>query len=408
MQIKNLIIPCEAKLLCDLLYRYGYEGRLVGGYVRDILKGLTPHEIDMATNARPDAVIDICQSNDIRAIPTGISHGTVTVVVNGKQVEITTLRRDVNCYGRHADVAFTDDWQEDAKRRDFTINAMSLDRNLKLYDFFHGQEDLHNNIVRFIGDPKERIREDYLRIMRYFRFLGYLEELQLDNDSFYGAVSLSDNLNKISPERIRSELLKILSCRAPHIPIRLMLNEEVFQRIGLGFNSKIHIEKLYFSSDSLINLALIMKLSNISNVDILRKLKFSNAEQKLVGELLKCKLDNHFEVTLQNMVKGIDATSDIHNKMQEVGKDIYLKLFEMHFCNEIKSLASCNYSETLSSFKLIINSIKLKDFPLSGKDILDLGYSGKDIGIELRLARNLWINSNCTLDKQSLIKLLQS
>jgi poly(A) polymerase len=381
---------------------------VVGGYVRDRIRGLNPHEIDMASNARPETIIDICKSNNIKAIPTGISHGTVTVILNNEKIEITTLRQDIKCYGRHAEVAFTDSWEEDGKRRDFTINALYLDRNLNLYDFFGGNKDLNENIVRFIGDPQERITEDYLRIMRYFRFLGYFETLQLDSKSISNAVKLADNLKKISPERIRSELLKLFSSQFVAIPLKIMLYNSIFHRIGLTINGNINCDKLYFSRDGVINLAIIMRLSFIRDIDPIKYLKFSNLEQKTISALLNQRLDNHFKNVLHKIVSNIDATTDIQRVVQDIGKDLYVKLFELHFCIEIKSLSSCDYCTALNNFKSIINSIALKDFPITGQDILDLGYSGKDIGIQLKAAKNLWINSNCTLEKQSLLKLIQS
>ena len=148
------------------------EARVVGGAVRDALAGREVGEIDLATPRTPDQVTEALQASGLRAVPTGLSHGTVTAVVDGHGFEVTTLRRDVESDGRHAVVAFTDDWRADAARRDFTINAMSLTRSGDIFDYFGGIGDLRAGILRFVGDPSTRIAEDYLRILRYFRFLA--------------------------------------------------------------------------------------------------------------------------------------------------------------------------------------------------------------------------------------------
>ncbi len=397
--------PKKANFLCEILARDGYQARVVGGYIRDIMKNFSPHELDMATDSKPEIVLDICQENDVQCIPTGLKHGTVTAIIDSEPIEITTLRQDAHCYGRHAEVAFINSWEEDARRRDFTINAMYLDNKLRLYDFFDGESDLNNNIVRFIGDPEQRIHEDYLRIMRYFRFLGYFDNLKLHQDSFNQAVMLSHNLCKISSERIRNELLKVLSSRARNIPIELMLKSKIFEKIGLSFHN-IDTSKLYFSSDPIINLTVLMKLSNICDSTVLKGLKFRNSEQKIIGELLKYNLDNHFKSVLEKMIHGINTINIIHNNMQEIGQYLYIKLFEMHFCIEIKSFTSCNYDQFLENFRTVLSYIKLKKFPLNAEDIIDLGYLHQDIGIKLRLAKQLWIDSSCTLEKAHLIKLI--
>lgn len=406
-KMSNLKFPSPVNILCEILAIDGYQARVVGGYVRDMLKGFTLHEVDMATDAQPDAILSICNKHNIKSIPTGLKHGTITAIVNGEQIEITTLRRDITCDGRHAEVVFTDSWEEDAKRRDFTINAMYLDRDLRLYDFFNGEQDLDNNIIRFIGDPEERIHEDYLRIMRYFRFLGYFENLNLHQESFDSALRLSYNLYKISNERIHSELLKIFSSREKEIPIKLMLEGGIFQNIGLHFTN-IDSDKLYFSNDPLVNLSIMMRLSVIHDMGILKQLKFSRAEQKLVGNLLKHKLDNHFISVLEKMVFGIDATTDINKMINEVGQNIYRKLFEMYYGLYIKSFIDDNYSEVLTKFIAIIDSITPTECPVTAEDIINLGYIGCDIGIQLRHVRKLWIEHNCTLEKKLLIKLIIS
>jgi len=186
--------------------------RWVGGAVRDTLLGLPIKDIDMATVLLPDAVLERLKAAQIRAVPTGIAHGTVTAVLPGGPVEITTLRRDVTTDGRHATVAFSIDWHEDASRRDFTINALYADpRTGAIDDYFGGRTDLEARHVRFIGDAQARIREDYLRILRYFRFQARFGGMPADADAEAACAELAQGLKGLSRERIGWELIHLLA-----------------------------------------------------------------------------------------------------------------------------------------------------------------------------------------------------
>ena len=168
------------------------RARVVGGAVRDAIAGRGVADIDLATPAPPEVTSAALEAAGFRVIPTGLAHGTVTAVRDGRPFEITTLRRDVATDGRHAEVAWTDDWREDAARRDFTINAMSLDRAGTVHDYFGGQEDLAAGIVRFVGEPGRRIAEDYLRILRFFRFLARYGRGARDTAALEARLNLSN------------------------------------------------------------------------------------------------------------------------------------------------------------------------------------------------------------------------
>ena len=190
--------------------------RWVGGAVRDTLAGLPVKDIDMATILLPESVMARLTAAGIRAVPTGIAHGTVTALLSGGPVEVTTLRRDVSTDGRHATVAFSSDWHEDAARRDFTINALYADpRTLTLTDFFNGRGDLAARRVRFIGEASERIREDYLRILRYFRFQARFGTLPADTEAEAACAALAPGLKGLSRERVGWELVRLLTDADP-------------------------------------------------------------------------------------------------------------------------------------------------------------------------------------------------
>ena len=190
--------------------------RYVGGAVRDTLLGLAVKDIDMATPLEPAVVIERLKAAGIRSVPTGLAHGTVTALTAGGPVEITTLRRDVSTDGRHATVAFSQSWQEDAARRDFTINALYADpRDLTVHDYFGGMDDLAARRLRFIGEAEARIREDYLRILRYFRFQARFGSLPADPVAEAACSALAQGLKGLSRERIASELLLLLALPDP-------------------------------------------------------------------------------------------------------------------------------------------------------------------------------------------------
>lgn len=201
--------------------------RLVGGCVRDALAGLMTADIDLATPMPPDAVMDALARAGLRVIPTGLAHGTVTALVGTSHFEITTLRRDIKTDGRHAVVAFTDDWLADAARRDFTINAMSMTPDGRVFDYFGGQADLAAGVVRFVGDAATRIAEDYLRILRFFRFFARYASKPADAEALRAIAALVGGLGQLSAERVWSEIRRILAAPAPDAALVLMADTGV-------------------------------------------------------------------------------------------------------------------------------------------------------------------------------------
>jgi poly(A) polymerase len=212
----------------------GGEGltRYVGGAVRDELLGLPVSDVDFATRLRPQEVIDRLEAARIKAVPTGIDHGTITAVADGHPAEITTLRSDVDTDGRRATVAFTDDWMADASRRDFTINALYADPvDGEVYDYFGGLDDLRARLVRFIGDPLVRIAEDHLRILRFFRFHARFGQGEPDAAALDACTDRANDLMALSRERIADELLKLLAFADPAATVALMIERGIFRPV---------------------------------------------------------------------------------------------------------------------------------------------------------------------------------
>jgi poly(A) polymerase len=264
--------------------------RIVGGAVRDTLLGLDVADIDCATSLPPEEARDRIIAAGFKAVPTGIAHGTVTAVIPGGPVEVTTLRRDVSTDGRRATVAFTDDWREDAARRDFTINALSADPITgEIYDYFDGTSDLEAGLVRFIGDPLIRIAEDHLRILRFFRFHARFGRGEPDPAGLAACAQRANDLMALSRERIADELLKLLSVADPTPTARLMLDHRILNPVLPEIDSAgvarlerlVELEtQLGVSPDPLRRLAALLPASEKIAEDIGVRLKLSKAAQR--------------------------------------------------------------------------------------------------------------------------------
>lgn len=267
--------------------------RYVGGAVRDTLLGLPVADIDVATIHPPEEVVRRLQAAGIKAIPTGIAHGTITAVSDGTVVEVTTLRHDVTTDGRHAEVAFTDDWQADAARRDFTMNALYADMSdYRLHDYFGGIADLHAGRVRFIGDPLRRIAEDHLRILRFFRFLARFGDVP-DAEALAACVARANDLMALSRERIADELLKLLVARDAVGVLRLMVDHGIWQPV-LPEVDAAAVDRLAalvaaeaaagIAPDPIRRLASLLDIGNAESVTA--RLKLSNVQRKRVAVAL--------------------------------------------------------------------------------------------------------------------------
>ena len=264
--------------------------RYVGGAVRDDLLGLAVNDIDLATRIRPAEVVERLEAAGIKAVPTGIEHGTVTAVSDGQPVEVTSLRRDVSTDGRRATVAFTDDWQEDAARRDFTINALSADpKSGEIFDYFGGLEDLQARRVRFIGEPLERIAEDHLRILRFFRFHARFGSGDPDAAALAACAARANDLMALSRERIADELLKLLGLADPAPTVAVMLDRAILKSVipEIVPAALAQLERVVaaergakIAPDALRRLAALLPPEPLQAEKIAARLKLSNRARK--------------------------------------------------------------------------------------------------------------------------------
>ena len=262
--------------------------RYVGGAVRDDLLGLPVSDVDFATKLTPEEVIERLEKAHIKAVPTGIDHGTITAVADGQPAEITTLRADVSTDGRRATVAFTDDWMADASRRDFTINALYADpEDGEVHDYFGGLEDLKARHVRFIGDPLVRIAEDHLRILRFFRFHARYGRGAPDAAGLDACTARANDLMALSRERIADELLKLLALAEPTATVALMIGRGILKPVLPEIVSAEHLARLVraeqaggFDPDALRRLSALLPPEPEPAERIAARLKLSNKAKK--------------------------------------------------------------------------------------------------------------------------------
>jgi poly(A) polymerase len=267
--------------------------RYVGGAVRDDLLGLPVSDVDLATRLKPEEVVERLEAARIKAVPTGIDHGTVTAVSDSHAVEITSLRRDVSTDGRRATVAFTDDWKADAARRDFTINALSADPNSgEIFDYFDGKEDLLGRRVRFIGEPLQRIAEDHLRILRFFRFHARFGAGQPDAAGLEACTRRANDLMALSRERIADELLKLLDVGDPAPTMGIMLERDILKPVvpEIVSGRVANLEALVAAEreagiepDPLRRLVALLPSDSAIAEDVAVRLKLSNRARKRVA-----------------------------------------------------------------------------------------------------------------------------
>jgi len=362
-------ITTALKTLDKLFTKNKYEIRIVGGAVRDVALGKEPKDIDLATDATPTEMQKMFDGANIRHKPTGIEHGTITAILDGEDFEITTLRSDTNTDGRHAEVEFVRSWEEDAKRRDLTYNAMSMDFNGKVYDYNGGMDDLQNKVSKFVGDPEERIKEDYLRILRYFRFQGRLTNPKWDAKIITAIKDNSNGLSKVSVERIWQEMGKILSGNNVSDILKYMEKTGVTKSIRLQARNTNSVQD---NQDAIISLARI-----VDNDSIAKTWKLSKDEHTTLLTLVKNKDKTLTQKSAEDLL--VDGKN----------KDILSKLAELQGNKELVKY---------------IQTFQMPTFPINGNDLMVLGISrGPEMGQVLQSLKTKWKQSNFTATKDELL-----
>ncbi len=352
------------------------EARVVGGAVRDALAARAITDIDLATPRSPEQVTQALQAAGIRAVPTGLDHGTVTAVAGGRGFEITTLRRDVETDGRHARVAFTDDWRADAARRDFTINALSMTRDGAVFDYFDGIADLRAGRLRFVGDPARRIAEDFLRILRFFRFYARYAGGPADPSAIAAIRAGVPGLAGLSAERVWSELKRILSAPDPRPAIALMAELGVLQAVLPEGTDPERLERLVAAgapADPLLRLAALLTGDATAVAD---RLRFSTAERDRLAAL-----------RAEPVPQPGDDDAALRRRLAEEPGDILID----------RSWLAGGAAPEWAALRARLAATPRPVFPLEGRDVLSLGVAeGPQVGVLLRAVRRWWLDGGCT------------
>ncbi|WP_174515879.1 CCA tRNA nucleotidyltransferase [Wolbachia endosymbiont of Cardiocondyla obscurior] len=379
----------ETSLIIDAIEEFGGEARLVGGCVRDSILQRDVHDIDLATNLLPNQTIKALKLRNIKTIPTGLKHGTITAVLNQRSFEITTLRHDVKCDGRHAKVEFTNNWQADASRRDFTFNALYADKHGHIYDYFGGIEDLKARRLNFIGNAEDRIKEDYLRILRAFRFHAKICVGDLSDEILSVCKKHSHMIQNLSGERIRDEILKLLECNDPFPTLKSMQESDVLQKIiPKEVKCEILSSPLLLGTDALVKLALLLRATKkndrLSLGEYVSKfLRLSNKQKKKLLFLL---------------------SNDIKTELSEKEQKKYISLFGRELYCDLVKICGVESGENVDEYISFANTFNIPKFPLSGDDLISIGHQpGKSLGRNLELLKQHWEDSSYTLTKEELV-----
>jgi poly(A) polymerase len=380
----------------DLLNGGGEEARVVGGAARNALIGVPLSDVDIATTALPDEVMRRAVAAGIKAVPTGIDHGTVTLVIDGMPFEVTTLREDVETFGRKANVSFGRDWKVDAERRDFTINALSITPDGIVHDYVGGLDDLPARRVRFIGDPARRIAEDYLRILRFFRFQASYSNGVPDRDGLHACIVARDGLATLSRERVCGELMKLLVAPRAVATLTVMAEAGFAERVLGGvpqlasFAAMVEVETAMGLTASAIRRLGALGVSIVEDAERLReRLRLSNAEYQ----------------RLEAMADGWWRVSP--SAGEEPARTLLYRLGPVHFLDRVLlawSRAGAGADDpSWRALAALPERWDAPQFPLRAADLMSRGLArGPGLGAALAAAEEAWIAAGFPSDPETL------
>lgn len=392
----------ETLAVMEALTKDGGEARFAGGAVRNALLGCAIEDIDIATPLTPDEVTKRLQAAGLGAVPTGIEHGTVTAIANGKPFEITTLRRDVATDGRRATVAFTTDWTEDAKRRDFTMNALYASAAGEVFDFTGGLADLKAGRVRFVGDAVARIREDYLRILRLFRFHARYGKGELDAAALHAAAAERAGLAKLSGERIAKEMLRLFEAENPLPCLRAMAASAILPEIMPGDLDMKRLERLvkidadaFFRPDPVLRLAALLPDDPAAARALAGRWKLSNADRVRLEDLAGAR---------EKIVSYL-SIREVRKFLYRLGEARFRDRVLLRWAGDAKESNAVQWRALLA----MVDGWQRPVFPLTGREAMAAGVpEGPLVGRVLAEVEEWWIESDFTEDEFSLAERLKA
>ena len=394
-----------------LLNRDEGEARIVGGAVRNALMDMPVADVDIATTLLPEVVMERAATAGIKAVPTGIEHGTVTLALAGRPYEVTTLRADVETDGRRAKVAFGTDWQIDAERRDLTINALYVDVDGEVIDPVGGLPDIEGGVVRFIGDAGERIAEDYLRILRFFRFFAWYGSGRPEADGLKACAAARDKLSALSAERVWTELKKLLSAPDPGRALLWMRQTGVLTAIlpeteKWGIDSVpaiIQMEKAFrWPPDPLLRLSGMLPPEHDRVQHLAARLKMSRAETGRLTQWTKAPAVS-YDMT-DAAFDRLLYSNDVQGLVDRL--KLLLASARSRAITDTKAMVeAAGYSRLVEH----ATNWKRPSFPIGGKDLIAAGVeTGPAVGEARRRLEKEWIDSNFKLDREALLDRLKA
>ncbi len=394
----------ELQDVLSLLNEDGAVTRVVGGAVRNTLMRHPVNDVDLATTLLPEHVIERGRRKGYTVVETGVDHGTVTLIAGDRErrrsVEVTTLRTDVETHGRHATVAFTDDWAADAERRDFTINAVYCDGDGTLHDPVGGIPDIESRTVRFVGSPDARIAEDYLRIYRFFRFAAQYAGGRAEPEALAACIAGRSGIAQLSSERIRQELLKLVVAPGAVPVVGIMIGNGFLERIGgvdisrEGFEALAGIEGAEgVEPDGLRRLAALFLSRATGAEDLQERLRLSRDETKRLASMEK----------IPPQVRPENGEKAHKEVLYRLGAEAYGDAVLLAWARSGAALNDPGWSEMVS----LPARWTPPDFPLTGGDIVDHGVApGPDVGRILKLIEQRWIDGGYSEDRDALLALV--
>lgn len=395
LNIDNLISTPNVLKLFRVVEAHGGVLRFVGGAVRDAIAGIKGFDLDLATDLSPDELVEACEENGLRTIPIGIKFGTVGVLIDNQVLEVTSLRKDVKTDGRHAEVVFTSDWNEDASRRDLTINAVYADEKGNVFDYYNGVDDLEKGIVRFIGSANQRIKEDYLRILRFFRFYSIFGKAPIDRKALEACKENRDGLKQLSMERIRDELFKLFLTPKVVETLQIMYDNEILSYV---FPDTHYLEEL----DFLVN---TIDVKDLPNAPLRRLFILYNPNTALAENLAaRLRMSNKQREDFVSWAKH-------HPFFEELLEEKSLRrLTYLHgndFCRDKLILLSALNRRVLPDLKqrlAHIAQISIPEFSVKGRDVIAAGIKdNRKIGEVLNELEQIWIDSDFSLNHEELL-----
>ena len=396
LDVSKMVQSLKIAKLFNAVEENGGTIRFVGGAVRDTLAGLSGFDIDLATDLSPDELVEACQSNGLKTVPLGLKTDMIGVVIDNQIVEVSSLRKCRSQDKSDRDFEYTDDWSADASKRDLTINAVYADFRGNVFDYYNGISDLENGIVRFIGSAEDRIKEDYLRIMRFFRFYSIFSKTPINQEALQACIKLKDGLRSVAIEKVRDELFKLLVTPQITDTMRIIYDNDI---LGYFLPKSEHLDALQrltklvadaqYSGNFLRRLFVLYQPNSAQAENIANTLRFTKKQKETFVRWAR------IEINHENISTPVDRLKYVYRYGKQFAIDKILLTLS------INQHVLFNVNEVLKEIENLVIPI----FPIRGKDIVAKGITNdREIGETLNKLEQQWIDSDFNLTRDELLQ----